>query len=181
VVLTGGSLPLTSLEGVVGSVFTVNSPRGTTMQLVESSERLCVRGELSPVINGDYPNYWGAEVGLVWATNADGTPLAEGAIDVAGFAFHLSGSMPELLRFRAGAADEDPYFSQYCANVFPAATDDAEIELEELQYECWNGFGAGFPSDSGVMLISWQIPADPLTQAPFDFCIEQIRPLLSAR
>lgn len=159
------------------TIYVETSPLGTTLELVETSGRLCVRGELAPVPDGDYPNYWGGEVGLELVSNVrEVAPTTEG-LSVAGFAFRLEGLLPPILRFRVGAAGEVPLFSQYCQHVPLNTGTRIEVTLEELASECWNGGGLAFPDASRAALLSWQVPANESTVEAFDFCIEAIEAL----
>ncbi len=172
---TGGSVRLQSSGlGLERSVYVVTSPLGTTLELVEAGERICVRGELAPVPDGDYPNYWGGEVGVALVANVMEIPSQAEALRTSGFAFRLQGTLPPIVRFRVGAAAEVPYYSQYCDHVGLETGARIEVPLDALTYECWNIGGAAFPMASGAALISWQVPASPETAGPFDFCIEAI-------
>lgn len=163
---------------VDATLFLAQSPLGTTLELVEASDRICVRGELAPVPDGDYANYWGGEVGLLLASSppTDVAPPGDG-LDTPGFAFQLQGALPPQLRFRAGAAGEVAVYSQYCQQVVGGLGSNIEIALQSLTFECWSSGGAPYPGASSATLISWQIPAGPELGAAFDFCIEDIHAL----
>jgi hypothetical protein len=163
---------------VDATLFLAQSPLGTTLELVEASDRICVRGELAPVPDGDYANYWGGEVGLLLASSppTDVAPPDDG-LDAPGFGFLLEGALPPQLRFRAGAAGEVAVYSQYCQEVVAGVGSNIEIALESLTFECWSSGGARYPGASSATLISWQIPAGPELGAAFDFCIEDIHTL----
>lgn len=163
---------------VDAALFLAQSPLGTTLELVEASERICVRGEVAPVPDGDYPNYWGGEVGLMLASSAptDVAPPGDG-LDTPGFGFRLEGTLPPQLRLRVGAAGEVPVFSQYCQEVEQSVGASVEIALGSLTFECWSIGGAPYPGASSATLVSWQIPANAEFGAPFDFCIEDIHAL----
>jgi len=164
----GGGLP---------SVYMAKSPLGTTLEIVEVSERICVRGQLAPVPDGDYPNYWGGEVGLDFVEDAEQQAALGDGLVASGFSFRLTGAVPALLRLRVGAAGEIPVSSQYCTHV-PVDTEiQTAVFLDELAYECWNGSSQPFPAAAGATLLSWQIPANEVTTQAFDFCIEQIEKL----
>lgn len=136
-----------------------------------------MRGQQAPVPNGDYPNYWGAEVGFVLVSSlTEATPPAE-AINTRGFAFTLQGALPALIRFRVGSAGEVPLYSQYCQHVDMNTGVRIEVPLDSLTYECWNGDGEAFPANAGATLMAWQIPANESTSGSFDFCIEDIQTL----
>ncbi len=158
-------------------VFLEKSTIGTTFELVEASRRICVRGKLDPVPDGDYPNYWGGEVGLVFVMDAEQQVPPGAGTAASGFAFRLSGTLPPLLRFRVGAAGEVPLFSQYCMHLPLTTGTQTAVFLDELAYECWNGAGQPFPEAAGAALVSWQVPASESTTQAFDFCIEQIEAL----
>jgi hypothetical protein len=177
--LSARSIPLEWSQGGVGpSIFVEKSPLGTTFELVETSGRICVRGVVIPVPSGDYPNYWGGEVGVGLVSNlTEPGPPAE-ALSALGFAFRLEGKLPALLRFRVGAAGEIPLFSQYCQHVPLDTGSRIEVALAELTYECWNGGGQPFPDAAGATLLSWQVPANESSAGEFDFCIEDIQALL---
>jgi hypothetical protein len=160
------------------TLFLARSPLGTTLELLESGERVCVRGGLAPVPDGDYPNYWGGEVGLLLASSPPTDVAAPGAgVDTAGFGFRLEGAVPPQLRLRVGAAGEVPLYSQYCQHVVESVGSNIEIALESLTFECWSSGGAPYPGASSATLVSWQIPAGPEIGASFDFCIEDIHAL----
>jgi hypothetical protein len=159
-------------------VFVARSPLGTQLELVEASERICVRGALAVVPNGDYPNYWGGEVGLVLGSSpATDVALPDEGLPTPGFSFRLAGELPPQLRLRVAATGEVPLTSQYCQAI-PATTDASiEMPLRALTFECWLPDGASFPADASATLVSWQIPANEGAASGFDFCIEDIRAL----
>jgi hypothetical protein len=163
---------------VDATLFLARSPQGTTLELIETGERICVRGELAPVPGGDFANYWGGEVGLVLASSppTDVAPPGDG-LDTPGFGFRLEGTLPPQLRLRVGAAGEVPVYSQYCQDVVASVGSSIEIALESLTFECWVYGGARYPGASSATLVSWQIPALPEIAGPFDFCIEDIHAL----
>lgn len=174
----GLPLRIESSEGSgVPSVYVERSSLGTTLELVEANQRICVRGQLAPVPNGDYPNYWGGEVGLALVSNPrEQVDLNEG-MSTRGFAFRLEGVLPPLIRFRAGASGEVPLLSQYCVHVPLKTGTRIEVTLDELTVECWNGAGTSFPDAARAALVSWQIPANETTVETFDFCIDGIESL----
>jgi hypothetical protein len=179
VLVTSDTVQLGTGEGLLASpLFIARSPLGTTLELVEASARICVRGGLAAVPDEDYPNYWGGEVGLVLGTTppTDVAPPDEG-LNARGFAFSLSGALPPQLRLRVGAAGEVPLTSQYCQNVPTDIESSFEIGLQSLTVECWGYDGAPYPASASATLVSWQIPANPETSSQFDFCIEDIRAL----
>jgi hypothetical protein len=163
---------------VDATLFLAQSPLGTTLELVEASEGICVRGDLAPVPNGDFANYWGGEVGLLLASSAptDVAPPGDG-LDALGFGFRLEGTLPPQLRLRVGAAGEVPVYSQYCQDVVQSVGANIEMALDSLAFECWIYGGALYPGASSATLVSWQIPALPEVGGAFDFCIEDIHAL----
>jgi hypothetical protein len=166
-------------EGLLSSpLFIARSALGTTLEVVEASDRICVRGGLAAVPDGDYANYWGGEVGLVLGSSppADVAPLGEG-LEALGFTFRLSGALPPQLRLRVGAAGEVPLSSQYCQNVPMNTGGSVEIAVGSLTFECWLPDGAPYPAGASATLVSWQIPANTETSSEFDFCIEDIQAL----
>lgn len=176
--LSGDTLWVGSKQsGVQSNVFLEKSPLGTTAELVQANGGICVRGQLSPVPDGDYPNYWGAEVGLALVANPRKETPDAAALHVQGFAFSLSGVLPPLLRFRVGAGGEVPLFSQYCEHAPLETGVRIEVPLDALTYECWNAGGAPFPVAAGATLISWQVPANEVSEGGFDFCIREIETL----
>jgi hypothetical protein len=160
------------------ALFLAQSPLGTALELVEASERICVGGEIAPVPDGDYANYWGGEVGLVLASSppTDVAPPGDG-LDTPGFGFRLEGTLPPQLRLRAGATGEVPVYSQYCQEVAQSVGANIEMALGSLTFECWSNGGAPYPGASSATLVSWQIPANAEFGAHFDFCIEDIHAL----
>lgn len=163
---------------IEATLFLARSPQGTLLELVEASERICVRGSLAPVPGNDFPNYWGGEVGLILSSSSPTDVASSGeGLSAPGFAFRLEGALPPLLRFRAGAAGEVPLTSQYCQEVVPDVGSSIEISLAALTYECWLYGGAPYPSAAGATLVSWQMPASVELGSVFDFCIEDIRAL----
>jgi hypothetical protein len=163
--------------GVEALLYVETSPLGTTLELAPASGGICVRGQLAPVPNGDYPNYWGAEVGLSLTSSLAEEALPGEALDTRGFAFRLEGALPPVLRFRVGAVGEVPRFSQFCQHVALVTGVRIEIPLDALIRECWNTTGEPFPEGSGATLMGWQVPADGVSEGPFDFCIEDIQTL----
>lgn len=165
-------------DAISHPVFLARSPLGSQLELVEASERVCVRGELAVVPNGDYANYWGGEVGLVLGSSpATDVALPDEGLATHGFSFRLAGELPPQLRLRVAATGEVPLTSQYCQAI-PTNTDaDIEMELRALTFECWVPDGAPFPGDASATLVSWQLPANEVAASAFDFCIEDIRAL----
>ncbi len=175
---SGEAIRVGSAEGgVEGLLYVETSPLGTTLELVPASGRICVRGQLAPVPNGDYPNYWGGEVGLLLAPSLAEEARPGEALDTRGFAFRLEGALPPVLRFRVGAVGEVPRFSQFCQHVALDTGVRIEIRLEALIRECWNTIGDPFPEGSGATMMSWQVPANEASVGRFDFCIEDIQTL----
>jgi hypothetical protein len=177
--LTSDAVRVGAGGGVLSSpLFIARSPLGTTLEVIEASERICVRGGLEAVPDGDYANYWGGEVGLVLGTSppTDVAPPTDGLATL-GFTFRLSGALPPQLRLRVGAAGEVPLTSQYCQNVATDTGASVEIPLQSLTFECWGLNGAPYPGTANATLVSWQIPANPEAGSQFDFCIEDIRAL----
>jgi hypothetical protein len=163
---------------VDATLFLARSPQGTTLELIETGERICVRGGLAPVPDGDYPNYWGGEVGLLLASTPPTDVAPPGAgLETAGFGFRLDGALPPQLRLRVGAAGEVAIYSQYCQDVVASLGSNIEIALESLTFECWVSGGARYPGASSATLVSWQIPANQEVGASFDFCIDDIHAL----
>jgi hypothetical protein len=161
-----------------GRFFTARSALGTTLELLEADERLCVRGQLAPVPDGDYGNFWGAEVGIILsASDPDETVLPSDGFDAVGFVFQLSGELPPQLRFRVGASGADPLTSQYCQDVPVTESGSREVSRDALTLECWNYGGPPFPAGATAALVSWQIPASPESYQTYDFCIEDVRAL----
>lgn len=163
-----------SEPGSEASLFVEVSPLGTSLEVREARERICVQGEVGVVPNGDYANYWGGEVGL--ALVADPTTAASDteALHARGFAFALTGVLPPELRLRVGASGEVPLYSQYCEHVPLRTGEPIRLDLRELTYECWNADGQPFPAAAGATLVSWQIPANEWSSGSFDFCIADI-------
>jgi len=158
-----------------GRFFTARGALGTTLELLEADDRLCVRGQLAPVPDGDYGNYWGAEVGIILgASDPDEVVLPSDGLDAVGFVFRLSGELPPQLRFRVGASGADPLTSQYCQDVSVTADGGREVSRDGLTLECWNYGGPPFPEGATAALVSWQIPASPESYQAYDFCIEDI-------
>ena len=177
--VTNTAVRVNAGDGALGTpLFTARSPLGTTLDVVETSVRICVRGELAAVPNGDYANYWGGEVGLVLGASppAQVAPPGEG-LDTAGFTFRLTGELPLQLRVRVGAAGEVPLTSQYCRDVATSSAVSVQVTLNSLTFECWGYDGAAYPAGARATLLSWQIPANPETATSFDFCIEDITAL----
>lgn len=176
--VTNDSVQLGASAGLPASpLFVARSPLGTTLEVVEANERICLRGGLSAVPDGDYPNYWGGEVGLVLGSSPPEDVAAAGeGVQASAFSFRLSGALlPQQLRLRVAAAGEVPLTSQYCENVPTDTLGTVEVALQSLTFECWAFDGAPYPGNASATLLSWQLPANSETASQFDFCIEDIR------
>jgi hypothetical protein len=175
--LTSDSVQVGDGEGLLAKpLFIARSPLGTRLELLEASDRICVRGALTAVPDGDYTNYWGGEVGLILGASpaSDVAPPDDG-LRARGFSFRLVGEAPLQLRLRVAAAGEVPLTSQYCQDVPTNGGASIEVELQSLTFECWGSAGAAYPAQASATLVSWQIPAAPEQASSFDFCIEEIR------
>jgi hypothetical protein len=98
---------------------------------------------------------------------------------VTGFAFTVEGSViPEAMRFRSapGGGDAGVDF-HYCRTFSALSGDTVEMPFDTLDFQCWSGLHEPFIADE-VLVIGWNIPSDPFSSHPFDFCIRDVRPIL---
>jgi hypothetical protein len=192
--------------GISGASFVDRSPMGTTFTATAGpAGELCVAGSYQVVPNGDYGNYWGVDFGFNLSQST--TPTAPdpdagadagggGALDplpwnppanVIGFSFVITGGNTGLIRFRSRPAGLDPMAetSIYCKPIpAPAKDVPTDVLFADVKQQCWNPGTPAADVTAGFDRISWNLPADVMATQPapvnFDFCIKELRPILSA-
>jgi hypothetical protein len=102
---------------------------------------------------------------------------------VIGFSYVIEGPTINLVRFKALPAGYDSALesSVFCKTV-EAVSGVAESSLfTEMTQYCWSPGNPELPTGGGLDNISWQLPADvaPAGQRPFDWCLKELRPILS--
>jgi hypothetical protein len=193
--------------GISGSSFADRAPMGNTFAAtVGPNGELCVAGSYEVVPNStSYGTYWGVDFGFnlnlaTTETGGGGDAGPDGGAapgmlvplpwnppaNVIGFSFILTGGNIGLMRFRSrpgGLADPTAETSIYCKQI-PAPVKDVptDVLFTDVIQRCW---GAGPVADraAGFDRISWNLPADvmptQIATVNFDFCIKELRPILS--
>jgi hypothetical protein len=105
---------------------------------------------------------------------------------VIGFSFVIDGpTMPTGFRFKSrpqGAGTD----VNFCYNMVPVSGVVNNVLFTDIRFACWNNPGEGdsllqYGSAMYTQLqnLGWQVPAVPVLQIPFDFCVSQIKPILA--
>jgi hypothetical protein len=155
----------------------------------------------------DYTNYWGAEIDLDLNRVANPDAVDAGAGDagagdagtalgqvarawdpadgnVIGFSFTITGpTIPVSVRFKTAPTGSDTASDNFCKQMSPVSGATQNVLFTEFTRDCWTPGGpAVFADPDGyttLQNIGWQVNADPLIAYAFDFCINDIRPILA--
>lgn len=175
--ITGGLVfPESNAHGIGAALFTATSPLNASISVTSDTGSICVEGAVGVVQNEDFANQWGALVGLDF-TQFTGTPWDLDGGNVVGFSFVLSGQLPPL-RLAAQPGGSDPTVDFFCRILDTASMISTfEVPFDSLDRECWLGARDPMVADS-LTNINWTIPADAGSAHEFNFCIDQLRPLL---
>jgi hypothetical protein len=123
--------------------------------------------------------YWGAALGLNLnqpidpSTGTATDPLPYDASAFNGFAFDIHGpTVPTSMRFVV-----DDGLGQKCTtSAKPILAGHNEVFFSELLSECWAAQGTQ-PDPSSIVMISWHVATNEVSETPFDFCVSNISPL----
>lgn len=156
--------------GLNGLAQMIKSPLGTTATAAMKDGGLCMNGTTVIVPNGDYTNYWGAEIDL--DVKLTGNPSAgaggvdagadaggdaggaappaqvpEGwnasAANVVGFSFKVDGAkVPDAFRFKALPWGAPSATTTYCNQVAAVAGGTVNVRFSEITKDCWMAGGA---------------------------------------
>jgi hypothetical protein len=190
---------------IEGSSFADRSMMGNTFTATAGPNgELCVAGSYEVVPNStSYGTYWGVDFGFNLSLST--TPTAGDAgvdgggggelvplpwhppANVIGFSFVITGGTTGLIRFRARPAGLDPMAetSIFCKPI-PAAMKDVptDVLFADVHQQCWNSGTPAADVSVGFDRISWNLPADvmptQIATVNFDFCIKDLKPILSA-
>jgi hypothetical protein len=101
--------------------------------------------------------------------------------DVIGFSFVLEGPMvPAAFRFKTQPTGTDSATQSFCKPLSPASGVVQNVLFRELAFNCWDGpDGEKATEYPTLQNVGWQIPASDQIAYPFDFCIKDIRPILT--
>jgi hypothetical protein len=221
--------------GIQGNAFLAKSTKGNTITVGDDEGKICIKGSLEEVPNGDYGGYWGVEIGFNLnqptnegqggasgggagdaggaggvgetgtsggsnggiSTGSGGSTGTAGASstdvpsktkswlpgEVIGFSFVIEGPTINLVRFKALPSGFDAALesSVYCKGMTPVTNTTNVVLFSEMAQYCWNvGANVFIPTGKGLDNISWQLPADAnVGVRPFDWCLTEIRPILS--
>jgi hypothetical protein len=162
-------------HGIQAELFVVTSERAATIEVREDSGSLCFSGQLEPVLDGDFSTQWGALVGLSFVSDElENAPWDLDGGRVTGFAFSVSG--PELPPLRFGALPSSAPEATFCAPLF-LGSPAFEVPFTSMTRDCWEAGGAPLVT-SELLNIAWTLPTDAVVSHPFDFCIDDVRPIL---
>jgi hypothetical protein len=161
---------------------------------------------LNPDGHGDYGQYWGVELGFnlndavensdydaglpspvsdadAAATTPMATALPWHPGKVVGFSFVIEGATINLIRFKSlpSGVDSSLESNVYCKELNAKSGAPNNVLLNELSTYCWSGTNSILPIGGGLANISWQLPADvaPAGSRPFDWCLTELRPILT--
>ncbi|HTV23766.1 MAG TPA: hypothetical protein VMG12_33980 [Polyangiaceae bacterium] len=163
---------------------------------------------LNPDGHGNYGQYWGVEFGFnLNQVPADGGGAAltappapsDAGVDggappldavepwhpgkVVGFSFVIEGPTINLVRFKSlpEGYDSSLESSVFCKEVQATSGGENVALFSELSTFCWGGINTLIPTAEGLANISWQLPADvaPVGARPFDWCLSDLRPIVS--
>jgi hypothetical protein len=173
-VTDGLIFPESNTHGIGAAVFTAQSPENANITLTSVTGAICARGDVGVVQNGDFGNQWGAFVGLDLRAFT-GAPWDLDGGSVIGFSFVLSGAAPGL-RFGALPGNADPLVDNFC-RILDVSSPTQDVPFDSLDRDCWLGVRDPMIAAS-LSNVNWLIPADELEAHTFDFCIDDIRPIL---
>ncbi len=185
--------------GISGNVFWVanmgvegNEPPASEIAVqAATDDKICWSGSIYQVPDATaYGTHWGVQVGINLNVPAveegEGAPAGWDAGNVVGFAFKVTGTdlpetfrmlgMPETLAEPNDLAGADPNF---CATIPVVADAETEILFTDIVDRCW-GEAPRVEFAPPLLNVAWQIASDvsPIHNYAFDFCIEDIRPIL---
>jgi hypothetical protein len=161
--------------GIEGTIFGYTDELGSTISIVESDGRICVEGEATAVLNGNFLDYWGSVVAFE-LNHQEGVALAydADAYGVTGFALQISGSnVPERLRVRYRDVSDE----EFCVAVSGAGS--YSVSLDATHPECWEPGDTSTPDPGEITRLEVHVVSENGGDIPFDFCIDNITAIQS--
>lgn len=160
--------------GIEGAFLPVNDDFGSEIQIASSNGAICMAGRVAAVENDAFGDYWGAATFLQLS---NGQPWDKGDGEVLGFSFSLVGPLiPPSLRLLATPASEAADLGVFCSNLVPFEGLEQNVLFEDVTLNCWAPGGDELSGD--LSSVAWHIPSDPGISHDFDFCVQDIRPIV---
>ncbi len=185
--------------GIQGPMFT--SSDDTTAATVSedfTGSNACIAGAAAQVNLDCTPNppaadcyseFWGAAVGMNLNVSIDPStmqgadPAPFDATSVEGFTFELSGyTVPTSLRFAMLSGSTADRVTGYCSlSSVPLVPGLNRLLLADLRTECWGTTGDAPDAEAlaSVIRLQWLVVTNEKSTVPFDFCISDLRALVS--
>jgi hypothetical protein len=101
---------------------------------------------------------------------------------VIGFSFVIEGPTIDIIRFKAlpDGYDRSLEASVFCKQLTPPSGAVNDALFADMTQYCWDAPPqAQIPLDKGLDNISWQLPADVTGPRAFDWCLTELRPILT--
>jgi hypothetical protein len=136
-----------------------------------SGSKVCLKGTVLGVKNGDFNRYWGGGLQLVLHTaepGAAGLPYDAEAAGLAGLMFVIEGAkVPSTIRLKFKMIGTN---DSYCLNVPAKSGNELTLNVKDTQHNCW--VSGGEPAD-GKTLENFEIHFVPESSSdiPLDFCV----------
>lgn len=173
--------------GIQGSFYPIadtdNGGGGTTtIQPLDFADgRACITGDASVVVDGEFTTYWGGGLAFNLADPGNMTgPAPWDRGSVVGFSFDVTGpGVPPAGQFRFGAAPivNGAPAQEYCVGIQAGAN---TVLFSSIVFQCWPG-GMGTPDMADateIQAIQWEVATVEADRTPFDFCIENLTPIV---
>jgi hypothetical protein len=141
----------------------------------------CASGSLAPMPS-DTLGIWSLRIGLTLSEPEGatfGNPWDRYSGRVDGFSFELEGPViPSELRF--GMYTAGPTMQQFCKVLGVVQSGERiEVLFNEMTVTCWELGGSRAEGDLFLYDVSWEVPGDPDSDVPYDFCLREIAPMFA--
>jgi hypothetical protein len=168
----------TNAHGIRAGLFAAAAPIGSSIEVTSQTGPICARGDVAAVLDNDFANQWGATLGFSFlSASLEPAPWDRDGGRVAGFAFTVQGPDTSTLRFGATQSGVTPGAEVHCRPLAVVSGDTVVLRFDELDRNCWEGIRDPLLAKE-LIQFEWAIPSDPTSSHHFDFCIDDIRPIL---
>ncbi len=103
--------------------------------------------------------------------------------EVVGFSFVLAGPKVSKIRFKALPFGLDPKIeaSEKCKVLTPPSGVVQQVLFSEMTAYCWSPGNPVMDASKGLTNFTVQIPASTTEPTPFDFCLQDVKPILATK